>query len=178
MKKNILVLTLFFFTFRVHSFDCSNIAPFESKGTLIVNVTIESNRWSNGEVKYETICKKVLQIPWFDVRGREEAAYYCLRSKVSEIVSCPTTLENDTATIFVLPASWVREWTGSPVREYRFHAIAQKNNDPDYYLDIFSRTLNENLHLQTTTIEGSLAQGSKVPTDGFWIRVEFSKKSE
>ena len=158
--------------------DCTSQPKFEPSGFLSASVTVELNTWKNGEQQFDPVCKKIVQVPLFDVQGREDAAYYCLKPKESEIVSCPTYLATEMATITVVPASWIRTWNKSSFREYRFHAYAQKNNIPDFYLDIFSRTLTQKLSPQSTIIEGSFASGPMNPLSGYWIRVEFKEERD
>ena len=142
---------------------------------MTAKVSISKFIWSHGQSDYKDVCSLSKSVRWFDVRGREEEAYYCLKPLSSEIAICDTELNGDPAEIEVVAASWVRNWKPSSVREYRFHAYIVKKADSEFYLDLFSRNLSFNLDPENNIIEGSLKTGPSNPKDGYWIRVEFQK---
>ncbi len=168
------ILMLITFTVSLsRAYDCSGVKPFKPSGNIKVNAYVSKFVWQNGIPNYEDICVVSNKIYWYDVRGREEAAYYCLKPPTEQILICKTEFENVEAEIRIYPASWIRNWMPSPVREYRFHAYITKTKDPNFYYDIFSRVLSDKLKLKSTALEGSLRTGPSNPSDGFWLRLEF-----
>ena len=162
-----------FYSVSAFAYDCTTIKPFTPGGTHTVKVDVSKLKWSEGEPKYEHICTQSVTVNWFDVRGREKDAYYCLKPKPQEVITCPTLLDGASAKVYILPASWVRTWTYGPVRSYRFHAYVVKDDDPNYFFDVFSRSLSFELAPQKIIIEGSLKTGAHNPEDGMWVRAEF-----
>lgn len=136
------------------AYDCSTVIPFNPSGHQAAKITVSKFKWDQGIPSYEDVCSKSVMINWFDVRGREEEAYYCLKPNISEVVNCNTTLGDDAAEVDVLPASWVRISGSSTLREYRFHAYVIKEKDPQFYYDIFSRSLLSDLSTQNVIVEG------------------------
>ena len=173
--KTIFYCAIFLFFSKAFAYDCSAVAPFIPSGQQAVKVTVAKFKWDQGNPIYEDVCSESVTIDWFDVQGREEEAYYCLKPKLNEVAICKTTLGNEIAEVDVIPASWIRTGEHNPVREYRFHAYVVKENDPQFYYDIFSRSLLPDLSSQDLILEGSLRTGPSNPDDGFWIRAEFSK---
>jgi hypothetical protein len=163
----------FFFLQNTLANDCSSIAPFHPSGQQTVRVTVVRMAWDKGTPTDEEVCSKSTTIRWFDVRGREEEAYYCLKPNAEEIIFCETSLASEPAEIAVIPASWIRTWQPQPVREYRFHAYILKKRDPQFYYDVFSRALVQSLSSQDLVVEGALRTGPSNPDDGFWVRLEF-----
>lgn len=163
------------FSINAKAYDCSAVKPFAPSGQQNVKITISRYVWTQGSADYEDVCSLSASINWYDVRHREEEAYYCLKPLATEVVICKTQLDGQDAEIEVLPASWIRDWSNGSAREYRFHSYVVKKNDPGYYYDIFSRSLSADLTSQNIIIEGSLKTGSSNPKDGFWVRVEFQK---
>ena len=148
--------------------DCGSMTPF-SGGDFRVRVTVA--RQIGTDLK--DLCSKSTTVRWFDVRGREEEAYWCLKPLPSEVLECETSLAGDPAVLHVLPASWVRRGSLGDLREFRFHAYVQKKTDPGFYVDIFSRGLTFDLWPKPMIIEGSLRDGPANPGAGHWVRVEF-----
>lgn len=175
MKAILLSLAMTMATSNGWAYDCSKSQPFPPMGEQTVKVTVSKFSWDHGQSNYEDVCSTTLSINSYDVRGREEEAYYCLKPSVAEIVICKTQINNESAEVEILPASWIRTWQISDMREYRFHAYVVKDNDPDFYYDIFSRVLSLDLKPQNLILEGSLKTGPSNPGDGFWIRTEFQK---
>lgn len=174
MKFSIL-LNLIFSTLHAFSYDCGPVAPFDSKGQLSIRVSVSKLKWDQSFLVNEDVCVESVKLNWFDVRNREEEAYYCLKPEPQEVLTCKTTLADGDAEVAIVPASWIRAWSPNPVREYRFHAYVVKKSDPQFYYDIFSRSLLPDLSSQDVIVEGSLRTGPSNPDDGFWIRVEFLK---
>jgi hypothetical protein len=167
----------FFFLFAPtlsFAFECAPTAPFIPQGKLAAKISVARSYGSHGSPNFEDICKIPLLLDWYDVSGREEEAYYCLKPKASEVAQCDTELSGLAATISVVPSSWIRGWEGGQMREFRFHAYVQSKKDPTSYLDLFGRNLSGNLNELSSIIDGSVKTGPGNPSDGFWIRVEFS----
>lgn len=175
MAMKLLFPLFFLISSQAMAFDCSSAKPFVAKGSQKVAVTVSKISWKNGANTDEQICESSTNVRWFDVRGREEEAYYCLKPTPQEVITCKTKLNGDEAEIEVVPASWIRTWKPSAVREYRFHAYVVKVKTPDYLYDVFSRSLQDSLESKNLIIEGSLKTGSANPTDGFWVRADFQK---
>lgn len=163
------------FSFRAFAYDCSSIKPFLPKGSQRVVVTVSKFSWKNGVNIDEQMCQSSILLRWYDVRGREEDAYYCLKPNPLEVITCKTSLNGDDAEVQVVPASWIRGWKPRTVREYRFHAYFVKTKKPDYFYDIFARSLQDNLKTRNVVVEGSLKTGSANPDDGLWVRTDFQK---
>lgn len=157
--------------------DCSTVKPFKSDGLLTVRVTVSRFIWKDGELVDEDVCHGDLKIPSYDVRGREDDAFYCLQPKSNEFLSCQTRIGRDPAELTVVPATWIRKWTPKEAREYRFHAYVVKKQDPSFYYDVFSRALLNHLDIQSTLVEGALKTGPHNKSDGFFVRTEFQKES-
>lgn len=154
--------------------DCRGVRPFFPQGQMRATVTINRLYWNQqGVPSEEAVCRGFVQVSSYDVRGREEEAFYCLQPKESEIVVCNTQLDGALAQIQVVPATWVRNWTPSSVREYRFHAYVQKVQNPGFYYDVFARSMSFQIMPQNTVIEGALKTGPANVQDGYYVRVNF-----
>lgn len=172
----ILFRAIFLITFSdAFASDCSAVGPFIPIGQQEVKATISKFRWEQENPIYEDVCIQSTKVSLFDVRGREEEAYNCLKPDPIEVITCKCTLESNAAQIKVIPASWIRTWQPNPLREYRFHAYVVKEADSKFYYDIFARSLSTELASQNIILEGSLKTGPSNPIDGFWIRLEFVK---
>jgi hypothetical protein len=177
MNAILFILGLSWLSSSAVAYDCSSIRPFVPGGQLTAKVSVSKFSWNNGQPDYQDVCSVSKSVRWFDVRGREEDAYYCLKPLPAEVATCDTELDGDPAQVEVITASWVREWQPTPVREYRFHAYVVKKSDPGFYLDVFSRNLSGNLDPENIVIEGSLKTGPSNPKDGYWVRVEFQNEN-
>jgi hypothetical protein len=175
MKFITLTIILIFINSDAQGYDCSGKPPFNPGGSIDVQATVSRYIWNHGNPEFEDVCVGSTSINWFDVRGREEEAYYCLKPAKSEIMVCKTKLGGDSAKIDIISSSWIRDWKSEPIREYRFHAYVTKMNNPGFYYDIFSRALSFILDPQPLVVEGSLRTGPSNPEDGFWIRLDFKK---
>lgn len=177
-RAAIILLTFFWFSYS-QAYDCQNVPPFTPLEQQSVKISVGRFYWSveNGVPieNVEDVCSKTGSISAYDVRGRETDAYYCLKPQTREVFSCATTLNGQAAEIAVLPAAWIRNWSPSDVREYRFHAYVMDVSHPDIYLDVFSRTLSLNLAKDSIITEGAIKSGPGDSKDGFFIRVEFQK---
>ncbi|HRO66183.1 MAG TPA: hypothetical protein PL182_01315 [Pseudobdellovibrionaceae bacterium] len=174
MKFLIIFLSLLSFD-SAFSKNCSTVKPFKPDGFLNVHMTVSRFVWKDGEQVEEDICQGDVKIPSYDVRGREDDAFYCLHPKSGEFMSCRTKIDRDAAEVTVIPATWVRKWNPKDAREYRFHAYVGKTKDPKFYYDVFSRTLLNRLEIQNVVVEGALKVGPRNKSDGFFIRAEFQK---
>lgn len=172
------ILTVFLSSFAA-AYDCQNVPPFTPLESQSVKISVGRFYWSIEDgtpiENVEDVCTKRGAVFAYDVRGRETDAYYCLKPQTHEVFSCPTTLNGQAAEIAVLPATWIRTWNPSDVREYRFHAYVMDVNHPDIYLDVFSRTLSFDLAKGSVITEGAIKNGPGDAKDGFFIRVEFQK---
>lgn len=140
------------------------------------NVTVSAARfyWQNGQQQTEDICSVQRALPIYDVRGRENDAYYCLKPLESQIATCTTQYGGETAMVSVVPASWIRTFDNQDLRSFNFHAYIQPAGNPSGYLDIFARTLTSHLENQNIIIEGSKTAGESSPlNEGYWVRVRF-----
>lgn len=155
--------------------DCSTVKPFKQIGSQKAHVTVVRIFWATSGQDQEDVCSGDLVVSAYNVRGREDDAYYCLKPKESEVLTCKTLLDGTPATISVIPATWIRNWKLSDVREYRFHSYINKNDTPDFFLDVFSRVLQSKLSAQSLIIEGALKTGPSNRNDGYFIRAEFRK---
>lgn len=167
--KTILFLIFGIFS-HAQAYDCTNVPAFTPTGAQKVIATMVRFYWQQGELKDEEICQRTAVIETYDVRGRAEEAYYCLRPQV---LTCQTVLNGAAAEISLLPAVWVRDWQPDPLREHRFHAYVQGSSAPETYYDVFSRALSADLNPQPLILEGSIRTGLGNPADGYWIRLEF-----
>ena len=172
-------LSFLFFTFLFSKIclakDCSQVKPFAPNGAIKANVTISKFTWKDSHHVDENICSGSINIPSYDVRGREDDAFYCLQPKPSELLSCKTKISLDDAEITIIPATWVRHWKPKDVREYRFHAYVVKTSNSDFYYDVFSRSLSEKISLKNLVLEGAIKTGPANAMDGYFIRVDFKK---
>lgn len=159
--------------------DCRSVAPFTPFEEQSVKVSVGRFFWTtvDGEAvqNFEDVCARTGTISAYDVRGREADAYYCLKPAAQEVFSCATTLNGRAAEVAVLPATWIRTWTPSDVREYRFHAYVMDLADSQNYLDVFSRTLSTRLTKDDVITEGAIKNGPGEARDGYFIRLEFVK---
>ena len=155
--------------------DCLGVKPFSPIATQKIQATVARFYWLGGKQENEDVCTASISINAYDVRGREEDAYFCLKPNESQIIKCKTKLNGDDAEITIVPASWIRTWKPAAVREYRFHAYIGKIKDSNVYLDLFSRTLSFNLNGERSVIEGALKTGSGNQADGYSVRTEFLK---
>lgn len=167
----ILILTSQFST----AGDCSAVKPFRKAGSQKVHVSVARLFWVGSVQHDEDVCSVELKVDAYDVRGREDEAYDCLKPRDSEIVSCQSTLDGEAAEITVVPASWLRTWKPQDRREYRFHSYVVKTANPKFYLDIFSRSLSSKLSPQSLILEGALKTGPGNTRDGFYVRAEFKR---
>ena len=167
---------LFWGAVQAEGFDCSKIKPFSPNGAQRVELAVSRYYWTKeGHSDWEDLCKGSLKIASYDIRGREEEAYYCLKPAATEILLCKTILNGDAAEIAVVPATSIQNSKHGDIRTYRFHSYVYKVSNPDYFYDIYSRSSSANLSLQNITVEGALKTGPKNPDDGFWIRAEFRR---
>ncbi len=150
--------------------DCSKIKPFIFLENQKVTVAVTKISWLEGKQEFEDICEGKTEFEAFDVRGREEDAFNCLKAKP---IICKTTLNGNTATVAVVSASWIRSWKPLPVRDYHFHAYISQDKDLDYNFDLFARQLTEKLVAQHFILESALKSGPKNPVEGFLVRVQF-----
>jgi hypothetical protein len=181
MKKSahkILFTLLFFFPItqgasRALALDCSKEEPFVTIGRL--KVDLELARFSGSEqYSNDNGCKKDVIVTAFDVRGREEAAYYCLKPEPAEVVTCESELNKTPAWFTAVPVVWVRNSKGESLTEIRFHAYVQEKANPDAYIDIFSRTLSEIFPRKRIILEGASSYGPASPiTENYWVRAAF-----
>lgn len=155
--------------------DCSAVKPFKKIGSQKAHITVARFLWTANGQSEEDVCKGDVTVSAYDVRGREDDAFYCLVPKESEVLTCKTLMDSESSTISVVPASWIRSWKPKDVREYRFHAYINKNNKPDFYLDVFSRLLQDKISPQNLIVEGAIKTGPGNRTDGYFVRVEFKK---
>ncbi len=159
----------------VAAVDCSVEPRFPVVGWVKARVTLmhgymESGSQSRSE---EEVCVREISLSTFDVRGREEAAYYCLKSFPEELVVCNTALNNSPAEFVVVPAVWQRMVRNRTLIETRFHAYVQDKLKPQNWLDIFSRSLVAPPLSDEVILEGSIrAGGSSILADDYWVRLE------
>lgn len=178
--KTISILALILFlSVSALAYDCSSVQPFHPISTQYVRIFTARFYWrTDGGVEREEnedICSGEVTVPVFDVRGREEEAYYCLKPFPTQVLMCPTVRDGQPVEIVVVPASWIRNWTSAPARDFRFHAYVESPTDPKY-LDVFSRTLSFDLTDQHLLVEGAIKAAPNDPlTDGYFVRVEFMK---
>ena len=175
MRLLLIYIILLLSSLNALTYDCSNVKPFIPNGQQIIKIAVSRFTWSQGEQVFEEVCNSSSTIKWYDVRGREEEAYYCLKPEPNEVGTCKTMIGSEPAEIEIVPASWIRTWQPNSRREYRFHAYIIKEANPNFYYDIFSRSLTENLISENIIIEGALKTGPGNPDDGFWVHVEFLK---
>jgi hypothetical protein len=173
--KGLFITLVSVFSLKAVAYNCSAVKPFIPGGIQNVTATVSKFSWKEGLNSDEQICHVSTQFHWYDVRGREEEAYYCLKPDATEVISCNTLFNGEEAVVQLVPASWIRTWGSSDAREYRFHAYIVKVKKPDYFYDVFARSLQESLKIESITVEGSLKTGPANPDDGFWIRAEFQK---
>jgi hypothetical protein len=153
--------------------DCSKEAPFAEVGR--VKVGIELARFSQSDKdSNEDSCSGEVIISAFDVRGRENSAYYCLKPAPGEMLSCKSAINGVVAWVNVVPAVWIRSSKGASLTEVRFHAYVQENARPDAYIDIFSRTLSEAFPRNKIILEGASSYGpASCQSDNYWVRTTF-----
>jgi hypothetical protein len=173
--KPLFIFVLSVCSLKAVAYDCSKVRPFAAGGSQKVSITVSKFAWSDGVETERQICQSSTKLDWYDVRGREEEAYYCLKPGAKEVIVCKTTLNGDEAEVQIVPASWIRNWEKKDIREYRFHAYVLKEKEPDYFYDIFARSLQDSLKAKHTIVEGALKTGPGNPEDGFWLRAEFQK---
>lgn len=172
----IFILTILIFSDLLQARDCSNLKPFKKIDSQRVHISVSRFFWTADEEGQEDLCAGDLDISVYDVRGREEDAYYCLHPKESEVFTCKTILNGEDAAMFIVPASWMRRWKPKDMREYRFHSYVVKTNDSNFYFDIFSRSLSTRLSSQNLMIEGAIKTGPGNRSDGYFVRAEFKRK--
>lgn len=153
--------------------DCRGVRPFFPQGQMRAAVSVSRLYWNQGVPSEEAVCRGFVQVSSYDVRGREEDAFDCLQPKEAEIVVCNTQIDGAPAKVQVVPATWIRNWTPSSVREYRFHAYIQKVKEPGFYYDVFARSLSFQIMPQSTVVEGALKTGPANAQDGYFVRVSF-----
>jgi len=156
--------------------DCARELPFATVGFFRAEVSVVRLLWTDDGATQteEEVCTQSLSVDAYDVRGREEAAYWCL--KPQDVANCSTEMNGDPASVTVAPAIWTRKGKDSPLTELRFHGYAQSDSNPSDYLDIFSRTLFEVLPDSAVILEGAINPGPHSPIkDGYWIRAVFKK---
>jgi hypothetical protein len=164
-----------FFPMVAEAIDCSTEPPFQSLGSVKARVSLAHWYRATGSQNKseEDVCTKDITLSIFDVRGREESAYYCLKPFPEEVVVCETTLNDSPAEFAIVPAIWQRTARNRTLIETRFHAYVQDKKNPQAYLDIFSRSLNPPPLPEEIILEGSLRSGSASPlADDYWVRME------
>ena len=174
-----LLIILFLFSAMSYGLDCSNVKPFKVDGIQSVSISVTKIFWNeNHEQQFEDICNDDFSINSYDVRGREEEAFYCLHPREAEILKCQVDVDGSKGSIAIVPVTWIRNWHSKSNREYRFHAYATKENSETYLKDIFSRYLSSSLRKQNITLEGALKTGASNPDDGFFVRTTFARRSK
>lgn len=153
------------------AYDCSQAGEFSPGGTMRVFVDVSRMELVNGTWSATELCHEMRTVRWFDIRGREEEAYYCLLPTTEEFVACPTEIAGQAARIEVFPASMIRTWHPEPARDYHFHAYVVREGAQDFDIDIFSRALSFRLEPDRQIIEGSLR--SRTGDSSHWVRVTF-----
>lgn len=170
----ILMFLMYFANSRAFGVDCSVIAPFFPVGQQNIVISADRFFWKDGQQHSEEICSVGKSIPIYDVRGREEEAYYCLKPLESQIASCMTQYLGEDAVMIVSPASWIGQFDSEDLRSYRFHTYVYPSRNPSDYLDIFARTLTPRLENQSIILEGSKVSGEiSLMNEGYWVRVKF-----
>lgn len=158
--------------------DCSVVAPFTPIDSQVVAIDIARFYWTtdaagNPVNDVEDVCSKDVVVPGYDIRGRENDAYYCLTQPMTSVAVCDTTWNGEPAVVGVRPASWIRQWTGGDRRDFHFHAFVSKESRPESYIDLFSRTLTKELGPQSIILEGAMKNGPGDGGDTYWIRAEY-----
>lgn len=168
-------LAILLFSAAAAAKDCATVQPFKSIGSQKVHVSVMRLFWTADGQEQEDVCSGDVTVSAFDVRGREDDAYYCLKPAASSILGCSTTLDGEKAEVSIVPASWIRSWKPKAVREYRLHTYVVKAASPDFYIDVFSRSLTTKLKAQNLIVEGALRTGPANQGDGYFVRAEFKK---
>ncbi|MGZ3774393.1 MAG: hypothetical protein ACXVCY_11480 [Pseudobdellovibrionaceae bacterium] len=156
-------------------FDCSKIKPFKQLGAQEIHVEATRFFLSENSEKSEDLKPKTGKIRVFDVRGREEEAFWCLKPLDSEIITFDTMLDGKPAQIQVVPASWIRSFQKNVLREYRFHAYVVDAKDSYNYLDLFARSLKDSPDHSRTIIESAIKPSAQRNANGYFVRAEFLK---
>jgi hypothetical protein len=157
--------------------DCDKIPPFKPMGYQSVSLMTYRSHWMGQDLKEESICERSGNVEVFDVRGRENEAFWCLKSQKFD---CETVVNSKQSVLYVVPAIWVRNGNPAPRREYRFHATVVPSDKPNAAVDVFTRYQTESVHeSQTVYLEGRLTNFFEVPeSDGIVIQAKFGKVRE
>lgn len=161
-------------------FDCADSKPFKIVDTQKAHVEIARFFWTDQAGQKiedaEEICSMTVSIPTYDIRGREEEAYWCLKGSSDQVVSCPMMMDGEKAQVFVLAAVWIRHLatTGTDLRDSHFHAYVVSEAAPTVFRqDVFARAQLEELKPVPLRLDGAHKNGEPGYRDGYYVMVRF-----
>lgn len=137
---------------------CEDVKPFAILDTLHYKLEITRSD------KDEVFCKGKAEVHFYDIRGREEEAYFCLKPKENEVTIC----KKDGIEVQFVPHVLWRKWQEGSRYDYNFHAYILKEKEPGFS-DIFSRVL---LKEATNNI---ILEGAYRKQEMFHVRMEIEK---
>lgn len=178
MKKTLILTLMLFYSSISQAYDCENVPPFTPMEQMNIKISLTRFFWEmeDGKLveKTQQVCEREGTVSAYDIRGREEEAFYCLKALDPETFMCATIYKQRYAFAITVPASWIRKTNEGDRREFRFHTYVVPDGNHEAYLDIFGRTLSPNLEKQEIRVESSVKPIPHENEEGFFVRAEFS----
>ena len=154
--------------------DCSKVAPFVPIRFERAQIQAVHLNNSFSTLIDDLICESGIDVPVYDIRGRERDAYYCLKPLKEEILQCKTQMKGEDAEITIVPGIRIRlDQNKVSWKSHYFHAYVY--SESKFLLDLFSRQLTQNLKSDPVIIEGSkLLRTPSSNSEGYWVQVRFN----
>ena len=173
-------LLLFLAPMVVRAYDCSMVKPFVQVGSQAANVSVYRFFWKSEQSQYvqneEKVCEISVNVPVFDIRGREKEAYYCLLPRSEQIVNCNLKFNGKPSEIVTAPTVWIRTVASKSLWDYHFHAfLSDPSNQSQFVHDVFSRTMLADLNPVGIYLDGAFRDGLPNFQDGYFVEVQFEK---
>ena len=158
--------------------DCSKVKPFVPTGHQAAQISIAHFFWDNSsgtEVQSEeNLCSLQTTVYSYDIRGRENEAYWCLKPKSEEVVSCPLAFDGIPSQVVVIPSIWIHTVNGVDLRGYQFHSYIFKQSDQSMFLhDVYSRSQVTNLSTARVSLDAGYQNGTPGYRDGYFVNASF-----
>ena len=165
----------------VQAFDCTKVKPFPELGEQQARIEVARFFWTSVGLQLiensEDICHQNLKVRAYDIRGREEEAFWCLKPAASQTVVCDLSFNQIESQVVVIPAIWIRKTPGGEVyRDTHFHAfIAKKSASDRYAFDLFARAQSPDLNPANLILEAAHKEAAPDYRDGYYVNLKLVK---